>query len=186
MKDIKIHRAIFLDRDGTINEDVGDLFSIEKLRFIPHAIEALKILQEEFLLFIVTNQSGIGKNIFSQEEFVRFNKHFNYLLNKEGVIIKKTYYCPHIKEEDCACRKPKPYFLKEADQEYNIDLTNSYVLGDHPHDIEMAQAVGANAIYLLTGHGKKHKKELSAKPDLVANDLYEAAVWIMKNREEKD
>ena len=169
MKDIKIHRAIFLDRDGT---------------FIPRAIEALKILQEKFLLFIVTNQSGIGKNIFSKEEFVRFNKHFNRLLNKEGVTIKKTYYCPHIKEEDCACRKPKPYFLKEAEHTCHIDLVNSWVLRDHPHDIEMAHRVEAGSIYLLTGHGKKHKKELSVQPDLVADNLYEAAIWIMKMEKE--
>ena len=183
-----MNKAIFLDRDGTINEDVGDFCSQEKLIFIPGAIEALRILQERFLLFIITNQSGIGKKFFSEEEFTQFNKYFDALLKSEGVGIKHIYYCPHTKEENCLCRKPSAYFLKKAEKDYGIDLRNSFVLGDHPHDIEMAHKVRAGSIYLLTGHGRKHRQELSIKPDFIANDIYEAAIWIVgrqaKNKKE--
>jgi D-glycero-D-manno-heptose 1,7-bisphosphate phosphatase len=174
-----MQRAIFLDRDGTINEDVGDLYSPDKLIFIPHAIEALKILQQSFILFIVTNQSGIGKNAFSEKKFLQFNKYFLRLLNSYGVNIRQVFYCPHMKEENCDCRKPNPYSIKKAEKEYRLDLLNSYVIGDHPHDVEMAYNVGAGSIYLLTGHGKKHIQELNIKPDFIANDIFEATLWIM-------
>ena len=171
-------RAVFLDRDGTINEDVGDLYSEDKLIFIPGAIKALKILQRSFSLFIVTNQSGIGSNIFSEADFSSFSECFNMLLKREGIIISHTYYCPHKKEDNCICRKPSPYFLKEAQRQYQVDLEGSFVIGDHPHDIEMAHNVEAKSIYLLTGHGEKHREELLANPNFIANNLYEAARYI--------
>lgn len=179
-----MHRAVFLDRDGTINEDVGDFCSPDKLIFIPGAIKALKILQDRFVLFIVTNQSGIGKRIFNEEEFLQFNKYFETLLKNEGIIIRHIYYCPHTKEENCFCRKPSSYFLKEAEKKYDIDLKNSFVIGDHPHEIEMAHKVGAGSVYLLTGHGVKHKHELESlvQPDFIANDIYEAAVSIIERQ----
>lgn len=179
-----MNKAIFLDRDGTINEDVGDFCSPEKLIFVPRAIEALKILQERFSLFIITNQSGIGKNLFSEEEFLQFNKHFKTLLKNEGITIKEIYYCPHTKEENCICRKPNTYFLRQAEKDCGIDLKKSYVLGDHPHEVEMARKVGAGSVYLLTGHGAKHEQELelSTQPDFIANDIYEAAIWIIERQ----
>lgn len=163
-----------MDRDGTINEDVGDFCSPDKLKFIPGAIEALKMLQKDFLLFIVTNQSGIGKNMFTEKEFLHFNNYFCSVLKEKGIIIRHIYYCPHTKEEGCICYKPKPYFLRQAAKDDDIDLENSYVLGDHPHDIEMAHNVGAGSVYLLTGHGAKHRQELELcfKPDFIATDIY--------------
>ncbi len=174
-----MNRAVFLDRDGTINEDVGDFCSKEKLVFIPGSIEALRILQEKFLLFIITNQSGIGKGLFSEEEFLQFNEDFKILLKGEGIKIMQIYYCPHTKEDNCVCRKPKPYFLKKAEKDFYINLEGSFAIGDHPHDVEMASKVRAGTVYLLTGHGKKHKHELSIEPDFIAKDLYEAALWII-------
>jgi len=174
-----MHKAIFLDRDGTINEDVGDLYSSDKLIFIPRAIEALKILQQNFQLFIITNQSGIGKNVFSKDEYLQFNEYFIGLLNSCGVAIEQVYHCPHRKEENCICRKPKHYFINEAEKIYIIDIKSSYVIGDHPHDAEMAFRVGARSVYLLTGHGKKHLEELTIEPTFIADDIYEASLWIM-------
>jgi len=124
-----VHRAIFLDRDGTVNEDAGYICTPDKLVFIPGAIEALRLLQKRFLLFIVTNQSGIGRRIFSEKAFVRFTAYFKSLLAGNGVDIQHTYYCPHTKQEGCRCHKPKPYFLKEAARRFNIDLRRSYVIG---------------------------------------------------------
>lgn len=173
-----MNKAIFLDRDGTINEDVGDLYSPDKLIFIPRAIEALRCLQQRFLLFIVTNQSGIGKNVFSKDDYLKLNEYFIRRLNGSGVTIREVYYCPHRKEENCICRKPNQYFIREAESKYGIDVPNSYVIGDHPHDAEMACKVGAGSVYLLTGHGKKHLQELDFEPDFIADDIFEASRWI--------
>lgn len=178
-------RAIFLDRDGTINEDVGDLYQAGKLKFIPRAIEALKILQEYFSLFIVTNQSGINRKVFNQNDFLRFNRYFLSLLHAEGITINKVYYCPHTEEEKCLCHKPSPYFLQAASRDYGVDLKNSFILGDHPHDINMAHKAGCHSVYLLTGHGQKHRKELSAKPDFIAPDIYTGSFWVIQHRKPK-
>ena len=180
-----LHSAVFLDRDGTINEDVGDFCSLDKLIFIPRAFEALRMLQRNYLLFIITNQSGIGKGFFSERDLLQFNAEFYAVLKEEGISIKQIYYCPHTKEKKCHCRKPSPYFLKIAEKGYDINLKNSYVIGDHPHDMEMAHKVGAGSVYLLTGHGRKHKQELLSKPDFIANDIYRAAVWIINNHRPK-
>lgn len=171
-------RAIFLDRDGTINEDVGNLYQPKNLIFIPQAIDALKILQKDFTLFIVTNQSGIGKNIFSEQDFFQFNQYFLNRLSENGIRICKTYFCPHTKERNCLCHKPSPYFVKLAENDYGISLKESFVIGDHPHDIAMAHNTGCNSVYLLTGHGNKHRNELLTTPSHIANNLYEAAIWI--------
>mgnify|MGYP003394163053 CR=1 FL=1 len=173
------NKAIFLDRDGTINEDVGDLYTEDRLVFIPGAIEALKMLQKNYLLFIITNQQGIGKGVFSEEKYLCFNEYFITLLDNKGVLIKNVYYCPHTKEENCICRKPSHYFIKKAEMEFNIDLRNSYCVGDHPHDIQMAKEAGTKSIYLLSGHGVRHQEELLTAPEFIANDIYEAAVWIV-------
>ncbi len=79
------------------------------------------------------------------------------------------------------CSKPSPYFIRQAEKDYGINLKSSYVIGDHPHDIEMGQAVGAGAIYVLTGHGREHKEKLSIEPNFVCSNLYEGAIWIMES-----
>ena len=178
-------KAVFLDRDGTINEDIGDLFLPDKLILIPRAIEALKLLQEQFELFIVTNQPGIGRGIFSEKEYLAFNEYYQEVLAKEGITIKMTYCCPHEKKEKCRCRKSSDYFLKDAETEFNICLEDSYVIGDHPHDIEMGIRGNAGTVYLLTGHGQKHKKEMVVNPDHIAENLYGAATWIIEKQKLK-
>ncbi len=176
-----MNKAIFLDRDGTINEDVGDLYLPEKLVFIPRAIEAIQLLGEKFLLFIITNQSGVGKGVFSEDEYRYFNNYFLNKLKESGITIKEVFSCLHKKEEKCICYKPSPYFIEQARKSYGLDISNSYCIGDHPHDIEMAKKAGAYSIYLLTGHGIKHKNELTVQPDHIADNLYQAALWI-RNR----
>ena len=180
-----MNKAVFLDRDGTINEDVGYFYSRDQLAFIPKSLEALKILQEQYLLFIVTNQSGVARGHFAEEDLIQFNKEFEQILRNEGIVIEKTYYCPHMGDEDhCRCHKPNTLFLDQARQEFNIDLKNSFVIGDHPHDIQFGQRVGATSIYVLTGHGQKHRAELIDidPPDFIANNLYEASLWIAENQ----
>ncbi|MBD3245821.1 MAG: HAD-IIIA family hydrolase [Candidatus Omnitrophica bacterium] len=172
-------RAVFLDRDGTINDDVGYFCSLDRFRFIPGAVEALRSLQKEFTLFIVTNQSGVARKIFSEDELITFNRQVEDLLRACGIEITRTYYCPHLRQDRCQCCKPSPFFLREAAKQYDIDLRRSFMIGDHPHDIETAAAAGAGSVYLLTGHGPKHRSQLRVPPDLVAANISEAAEWII-------
>jgi D-glycero-D-manno-heptose 1,7-bisphosphate phosphatase len=177
-------RAIFLDRDGTINEDVGYFCSMEEFRMIPKAINAMQLLQKSFVLFIVTNQSGVARKIFTKKALVSFNKEIENFLLEKGIRIKKTYYCPHLAEDYCQCHKPSPYFLRKAAKEYSIDLKKSFVIGDHPHDVEMAVTAGAKSVYVMTGHGEKHWAGLKCRPDYLAADIFQAAVWIQSEREQ--
>jgi len=180
-------KAIFLDRDGTINEDIGYLYKTEDLVFIPRAIDAMKILQDEFLLFIITNQQGISQGVFSEADFLDFNRSFLSILEEKGVSITELYFCPHTRQEKCKCRKPNTYFLSLAEKKYSLDLRNSYIIGDHPSDMEVSCNIDIKTIYILSGHGRKHLKELKIKPDYITDDLYEAAIKVKTiNRYEED
>ena len=92
-------KAVFLDRDGTINEDIGYLYAIKNIQFIPGAIKALKLLQARFLLFIITNQEGIGKGIFTESEFLKFNEEYKNILKRKNIKIEETFYC--MKQQHC-------------------------------------------------------------------------------------
>ena len=167
-------KAVFLDRDGTIVEDRGHLYDPAQVVFLPGAVEALRRLQEEFLLFVVTNQSGIAKQEITRRDADRVNEYVVGVLAKAGVRIAEVYVCPHNREDGCECIKPKPYFLRLAAERYGLDLAASFTVGDHPHDVELARAVGARGIYVLTGHGRKHRGELTSD-DTVADDIVQAA-----------
>ena len=181
----KMNKAIFIDRDGVINEDHGYVHKIEDFKFIPKAVDGLKLLSEQgFKFIIITNQSGIGRGYYKKEDFLTFNNHLVSELSKNKIKIEKTYYCQHGPDESCDCRKPSTKYIKEAKKEFDIDLENSYVIGDHPHDIEMGKKAGCKSIYVLTGHGKKHKEELK-EADFIAQDLYEAANWILNQKNAK-
>ncbi|HDT15199.1 MAG TPA: hypothetical protein ENN55_03225 [Firmicutes bacterium] len=94
--------------------------------------------------------------------------------------IKRILHCPHKKSENCACRKPSPYFINKTREDDGIKKEGSYMIGDHPHDIEAGLNAGLGTVYLLTGHGKKHLNELKAKPDYIAGNLWDAAEFILK------
>lgn len=170
--------AIFLDRDGTLIEDVGYIKLPSQINFFGNVYRALNLLQKNFILLIVTNQSGIGKGELTLDEVEKVNTAISERFAAEGIIIKKIYVCPHTKEDNCICRKPNPYFLHQASEEFNIDLNNSYFIGDHPEDIYCAQQAGVTGIYLLTGHGIRHYHELTQKP-LIIKNILEAAKFII-------
>ena len=159
--------AVFLDRDGTIIEDRGHLRDPSDVVFFPETFEALRKLQEHFVLFIITNQPGVAKGLISRSDVNRINVHLINTLAKAGIKITDIYVCPHSRSDNCVCIKPRPYFVKKAADEYRIDLRRSFVVGDHPHDVQLAGNVGAHGIYLLTGHGRKHLPELPADTDVV-------------------
>ncbi|KXB08926.1 hypothetical protein AKJ59_00215 [candidate division MSBL1 archaeon SCGC-AAA385M02] len=153
--------AVFLDRDGTIIKDHGYLDHPSQVVFFNETFSSLRRLSELFDLFIVTNQSGVAKGMISIEDVKKVNSYIESTFKDHGIKIVDTYVCPHDQSNNCECIKPKPYFMKKAEREHGIDLLQSFVIGDHPSDIEFSENVGAKGIYVLTGHGIKHRDELS-------------------------
>ena len=171
-------KAIFVDRDGVLVEDTGFVHKIGDFRLVKNAVEGLKLLKD-YKLFIVTNQSGIGRDIYKIEDFLKFNNHLINTLKKCNIKIQKTYFCPHKPKDNCDCRKPKTKFLKDAEKEFGIDLKKSFVIGDRKSDIGMGKNSGCKTILVMTGSGVSAKNEISA--DYLAKDLLDAAKWILRN-----
>lgn len=171
-------KAVFADRDGVIAEDLGFAHKVKDFRLAKNAVEGLKLLKG-FKLFIVTNQSGIGRGYFRFEDFLQYNNRVVEELKKNGIKIEKTYVCPHAPDDNCECRKPKIKFLKDAEKESGINLSKSFMIGDKKIDIKMGQNAGCRSILVLTGSGMKEKE--NAEADYVAEDLLDAAKWIIKN-----
>lgn len=148
-----MQKAIFLDRDGTINVDHGYVYQPEKLKFIDGVESSLKKLQDAgYLLIIITNQSGIGRGYFSELDAQKFN---DYLINdliKSNIKINDIYMCPHSPEEACNCRKPSPKFILDAIEKYNINPSKSYMLGDKQSDVESGINAGINAFLIDKEH----------------------------------
>lgn len=143
------NKALFLDRDGTINKDFGYVYEKEKLVFLKGTIEGLKKFQDSnYKLIIITNQSGIGRNYFSEKEYLEFN---DYMLNKlleKGIKIDKVYYCKHSPDENCDCRKPKLKLFYDAINDFNIDLDNSVAIGDNKRDIAICNETNVKGFIL--------------------------------------
>lgn len=177
-------KAVFLDRDGTINADPGYLGDPEKFHFLPGVIGGLKRLREAgFLIFVVSNQSGIARGFFKDEDLKKIHDKMTAALNAEGIELDGIYYCPHHPAERCSCRKPSPKMVLEASRSFDIDLRDSFFIGDRASDIETGKNAGCGAILVLTGAGSETLKGLSAaqKPDHVADDLAGAVSWILDN-----
>lgn len=173
-----MNKAVFIDRDGTIVEDIGYVHKIADFKLVVNAVEGLKLLKK-YKLFIVTNQAGIGRGFYKIEDFFNYNGRLLKELQKNGIKIGKTYYCPHKPEDNCECRKPKTRLLKDAEKEFDIDLKKSFIVGDKKIDIELGKNAGCRTILVLTGNGMKEKE--GVKADFVAKDLIEAAKWILRN-----
>ena len=178
-ENITLCPAVFLDRDGTIIEDRGHLRDPSQVIFFQDTFDALRLLQEHFLLFIVTNQPGVAEGAITQSDVDQVNAHVVARLTEEGVRIENVYVCPHGRTDGCACIKPQPHFLKEAAARHQIDMRESFVIGDHPHDVLLARNAGAFGICVLTGHGARHFGELP-KSTLVVTGIREAAAHILK------
>lgn len=172
-------KAVFLDRDGVINIDYGYVYEIDKLEFIPRAVEGLKLLQEAgFKLIIITSQSGIGRGYYKEEDYHHFMKHMYKKLEEQDVKIDADYFCPHAPEANCNCRKPKKALFEKAVKEHDIALKESYLIGDKTSDIKAGENIGCKTILVKTGKGGNDKR-FEVKPDFIAKDLYEAAEWIV-------
>jgi len=175
--------AIFLDRDGTINVDNGYLYKIKDLNFINKSIGGLKLMQKaNYKLIIVTNQSGIARGYYTEEDYFSFRNEMHKQLKEQGIIINSEYFCPHHPEGiigqykiDCQCRKPKIGMLEQAARDFNLDLRKCWMIGDALSDIQAGKNAGCKTIQMLTG---KEKIKFN-KSDFIAKDLIEAANYIL-------
>lgn len=146
-------KVAFLDRDGVINHDTGYTWKIDDFQFTDGCIDALKALTHaNYQLIVVTNQSGIGRGYYSEDDYQRLTHWYLHQLQQHGVHILAVYHCPHTPEDDCDCRKPKPGLFYQAYDEYKIDKKNSLMIGDKLSDVEAARAAGIPNRYLLGDH----------------------------------
>jgi len=182
--------AIFLDRDGTINEDPGYLDEPNKVFLLPGAGEGLSILKNKFnfKLIVISNQSGVARGLLTHEIVKNINNKINELLLKFDVQIDDFYYCPFhpefSKEEDCICRKPSPKLVNDAAIEHNIDLSKSYFIGDMVSDIECGKNAGLKTILVKTGNGIKSLDTLKMQnnlPTFVAQNILDSCNFIQND-----
>ena len=171
-------KAVFLDRDGVIIKEKEYAYKIKDCILLPNSAKGLNLLKD-FILIIITNQSGIGRKMYTEKDFLKFNNHLVKELAKNKIKIAKTYYCPHASWQDCGCRQPKPKLLLLAKEEFKICLKNSYMIGDKKSDYEFGKNSGLKTVHVLTGYGKKFMDKVN--PDFVAKDLLDAAKWIIED-----
>ena len=177
---MKANRAVFLDRDGVLMEDHNYVGDVDRVVVIQAAVPALQRLQAAgYKLFVVTNQSGVGRGYFTHEHVKQVHAHLDEQFAKAGVKIERYYVCPHHPDDNCACRKPSPKSLRDAAREFQLDLARCYMVGDRSSDIQAGHNAGVRTILVLTGAGKETLAEAKAKPDYVAADVSAAADWIL-------
>ncbi|MBP1653621.1 MAG: family hydrolase [Bacteroidetes bacterium] len=188
--------AVFLDRDGTINEEVDFVRTPEELVLIPGAAAAIRRLnQAGFVTCVISNQSGVARGFYTEGDLTGIHRKLESDLAADGGRIDRIYYCPHhptkgIPPYDvvCECRKPAPGMLLRGSRELDIDLSRSFVVGDRDVDIQVGKAVGARAILVLTGYGRRTREEIAGTgivPDLVAADLPEAVTHILQEHDHR-
>ena len=167
--------AVFLDRDGTIMRDVdycGDPNHVDLLPGVPEALRQLK--SRGYKLIVITNQSGIGRGLFSEQQYRSVEAELAQQIG-DG-LIDATYFCPHLPDDGCKCRKPSPEMVVNAARDHVLDLAQSFFVGDKPSDIECGRNAGVKTILVRTGYGRETDRELA---DFVAQDLPAAAKLII-------
>lgn len=174
--------TVFLDRDGTINVDVGYLSDPDGLILIEGAGRAIARLNREGIsVVVVSNQSGVGRGYYTEADVDRVNLRLAELLKKDGARLDAVYYCPHHPDSGCDCRKPGPGMPRRAKTELKLNCSRLYVVGDKTVDIGLAENIGAKGILVLTGDGPEELKKLEKQPHFVATDIADAVGWIMKD-----
>lgn len=187
----RMSRAVFLDRDGTVNEEVGYLRDLDQLRLIPDAGAAIRRLHEAGLMVVlVTNQSGVARGYFPESLVHEAHERLEQMLAKEGARIDAVYYCPHHPTAGnthytmtCTCRKPGTGLIDQAAEDLGLDVKRSFVVGDKWSDVELGQRAGARSVLVRSGFapddpGNKRPLHIN-DPDFIAHTLTEAADWII-------
>jgi D-glycero-D-manno-heptose 1,7-bisphosphate phosphatase len=182
--------AVFIDRDGTISEEVGYINHPSHFRVFPYAARAIKLLNDRgWLAVIITNQAGVARGYFSETMIQTVHDNLQQNLRDEGARVDAIYYCAHHPSvgeapyrQDCDCRKPKPGLVNQAAKDLSIALEHSWMVGDRYSDIELARNAGVRAALVLSGYGRGEWESQRAsweyQPDLVSEDLLEAVTAI--------
>jgi D-glycero-D-manno-heptose 1,7-bisphosphate phosphatase len=182
--------AVFFDRDGTLNEDPGYLGNPDSLRLFPGTGKALADLKKklDLRLIVISNQSGIARGILSDEMVKSVNAKLNELLAIDGVAIDAFYYCPYhpdfSQEKDCSCRKPSPEMVFKAAEDFKLDLSHSFLVGDSVSDIECGKNAGVKTILVKTGYGEESLSILQKQnnfPTFVAQNMLDVSEFIQKD-----
>jgi D-glycero-D-manno-heptose 1,7-bisphosphate phosphatase len=176
--------AVFLDRDGTICEEMGYLNHISRLHIFPFAAAAIRRFNDAGMpIIVVTNQSGVSRDIFPESLIAEVHKQIREAMEAAGARIDGFYYCTHTRADDCQCRKPLPGLLLQAAREHDLSLRDSFVVGDRYADVELAHAVGGRGLLVLTGYGRgeheMQRHKWPRQPDDVVEDLTAAADAIL-------
>lgn len=167
-----MNKAVFLDRDGTINIDYGYVYKYEDFKFVDGAIEAMKMLKQAgYLLIVITNQSGIARGYFSEEDFKILNEKLAKYLKGYGITIDAVYHCPHL-NEGCTCRKPATGLFYRAAEKFNIDFSKSFAIGDRMRDLSICMEQPVKG-YLISGNDKMKKESIQVVSTLLgaANEI---------------
>jgi len=191
---MKKNRVVFLDRDGTICEEVGYLGSVEQMKLIPRSGEAVRLLnQKGYKVVVITNQAGVARGFFPESALEGLHAEMIRQLREKGAHLDGIYYCPHHPSDglppyrqECNCRKPATGLLERAVADLNLDLLSGYMIGDHFSDVECGQRFGAETVLLLTGHGQEalaKRESWPRPPSFIAADLYEAVLWVLGKSE---
>jgi len=180
-----LKKVVFVDRDGTINQDSADYIkNWSEFSFLPRSIEALRNLTAAgFTIIVITNQSAIPRKLISPAELDSIHLNLKAAVKSGGGKISDIFFCPHMPEDGCDCRKPLPGLIIQAKKKYQIELTDSVMVGDSPKDIACARNAGCgHSILVKTGNYQEAASRLTAAnlaADYLASDLYDAAEWIM-------
>jgi len=187
---LTLRPAVFLDRDGTMIQDVGYLRRLEDVHWFASTIDAIRLINRAgFLVFVVTNQSGIGRGVIAPEFVPDVHERMAQTLAAGGARVDGWFYCPHHPRAEveayravCDCRKPRPGLIRQAEAQHGIDLARSFVIGDKPIDVGLGVAVGARGILVRTGYGEEavqiHGGQVPGAA-FVAADLMEATSWLL-------
>lgn len=182
--------AIFFDRDGTLNEEVGYAGTPEQFHIFPHAAAAVRSANQAGLAAVlVTNQAGVARGLYSENEVADLHRILSQHLAHANARLDGIYYCPHHPQGtvvgyagECECRKPRAGMLLQAARELNLDLRASWVIGDRALDVELARGVGAGSVLVRTGYGATELASADPGADHVADDALEAVRWILEPR----
>ena len=182
--------TVFLDRDGTLIEEVGYLSHLDRIALYPWSIESVKLLNRAgFKVVVVTNQAGVARGLFDEDFIDEAHRFLDQKFSDGGATIDKFYYCPHHPEasveayrSECDCRKPKAGMLWKAAQELQLELSHSFVIGDRLSDLRLGPAVGAKSVLVRTGYGETTARELTDDVEVAytAPELMTAVAWILR------
>lgn len=177
------NRAVFIDRDGTINVNYGYIDSPDDFKIYPGVMNGIKLLKENgYKIIVVTNQSGIGRGYFGKEKLDKIHRKMDNELLKNGTAVDAIYYCPHHPDDNCNCRKPKTGLFEKAVKDLDINITESFIIGDRMLDMEAGYKIGCKTVLVPENKEKIsiEMKESKVKPDYVCDDFFSGVKWILK------